>query len=58
MTRPQRPLPSEGRGRHGFAPFMAVYGTSKPRTCREHRENRATLHRSFTGDRDLARAAA
>jgi len=58
MTRPQRPLPSEGRGRHGFAPFMAVYGASKPGTRREHRVNSGTLHRSCTGDQDLAWAAA
>ena len=46
--RDHQPLPSEGRGRHGFAPFMAVYGSSKPGTRRERRENKGTLHRSCT----------
>jgi len=53
-NRDHRALPSEGRGRHGFAPFMAVYGNSKAGTRRERRENSGTLHRSCTGDRGSA----
>jgi hypothetical protein len=44
-----RALPSEGRGWHGFVPFMAIYGTDKPGTRGERRENKGTLHRSCTG---------
>jgi len=49
MTRPQRPLPSEGRGQHGFDPFIAIYHSSKSGTSGERGENRHGLHRSCTG---------
>ena len=45
----ERPLPSEGRGWHGFHPFIAIYRSSKRGTSGERRGNGRGLHRSCTG---------
>jgi len=54
----ERPLPSEGRGRHGFDPFLAISRGLNSGTRREQCANKRTLHRTVTGDWNFARAAA
>jgi len=53
----ERPLPSEGRGRHGFDPFLAVSLRLNSGTRREQCANKRTLHRTVTGDDRRACAA-
>lgn len=53
----ERPLPSEGRGQHGFHPFLAVSRGLNSGTRREQCANKRTLHRSFTGNENKAGAA-
>jgi hypothetical protein len=49
----QRPLPSEGRGRHGFEPFPAGYGARIAGTRGGYSGNKRDVHRGGTGRRGV-----